>query len=237
MTIPSRSGHVRVKARTLLAAAAVATTAVALAVPAAASAATARRRPAGPAVFVQTDNTAGNQVVAYDRAETARSPWPAHTPPAGSAASCPGRSSTTSPRRARCSTTRAQQPALRRQRGQQHGLGLRGPGRPAPSAGRRLGRHVPGQHRRPRHLVYVLNALHGGSVQGFRLSGGPPALLRARTGRSASTRRPPRSSPTRPGQVAFSPDGSELIVTTKANGSDIDVFGVGPAGGCRPARW
>jgi 6-phosphogluconolactonase (cycloisomerase 2 family) len=27
--------------------------------------------------------------------------------------------------------------------------------------------------------------------------------------------------------VAFSPDGSQLIVTTKANGSDIDVFGVG----------
>jgi 6-phosphogluconolactonase (cycloisomerase 2 family) len=29
-----------------------------------------------------------------------------------------------------------------------------------------------------------------------------------------------------PGQVAFSPDGSHLIVTTKANGNDIDVFGV-----------
>ena len=29
-----------------------------------------------------------------------------------------------------------------------------------------------------------------------------------------------------PGQVAFSPDGSQLIVTTKANGSDIDVFRV-----------
>ena len=33
-----------------------------------------------------------------------------------------------------------------------------------------------------------------------------------------------------PGQVAFSPDGSQLIVTTKANGNDIDVFGVGPGG-------
>jgi len=29
-----------------------------------------------------------------------------------------------------------------------------------------------------------------------------------------------------PGQVAFAPDGSQLIVTTKANGNDIDVFGV-----------
>jgi 6-phosphogluconolactonase (cycloisomerase 2 family) len=32
---------------------------------------------------------------------------------------------------------------------------------------------------------------------------------------------------TTPGQVAFSPDGSKLIVTTKANGNDIDVFNVG----------
>ena len=29
-----------------------------------------------------------------------------------------------------------------------------------------------------------------------------------------------------PGQVAFSPNGSQLIVTTKANGSNIDVFAV-----------
>jgi len=30
--------------------------------------------------------------------------------------------------------------------------------------------------------------------------------------------------------VAFSPDGSQLIVTTKANGNNIDVFGVRPGG-------
>jgi hypothetical protein len=73
MTVPSRSTPARAKARTLFAAAAVASAAaVALAVPAAASAATAQARSAGtaagPAVFVQTDNTAGNQVVAYVRA-------------------------------------------------------------------------------------------------------------------------------------------------------------------------
>ena len=33
-----------------------------------------------------------------------------------------------------------------------------------------------------------------------------------------------------PGQVALSPSGTQLIVTTKANGNDIDVFGVGPGG-------
>ena len=37
-----------------------------------------------------------------------------------------------------------------------------------------------------------------------------------------------------PGQVAFTPDGSQLIVTTKASGSDIDVFRVGPFGYLSP---
>ena len=38
-----------------------------------------------------------------------------------------------------------------------------------------------------------------------------------------------------PGQIGFTPDGRQLVVTTKANGSDIDVFNVSPAarGGCR----
>ena len=33
-----------------------------------------------------------------------------------------------------------------------------------------------------------------------------------------------------PGQVAFTPDGPQLIVTTKANGSSIDVFRIGHFG-------
>jgi 6-phosphogluconolactonase (cycloisomerase 2 family) len=38
-----------------------------------------------------------------------------------------------------------------------------------------------------------------------------------------------------PGQVAFTPDGSQLVVTTKASGSDIDVFHVGPFGYLSPS--
>jgi 6-phosphogluconolactonase (cycloisomerase 2 family) len=38
-----------------------------------------------------------------------------------------------------------------------------------------------------------------------------------------------------PGQVAFTPDGSQLIVTTKASGSDIDVFRVGIFGYLSPS--
>ena len=38
-----------------------------------------------------------------------------------------------------------------------------------------------------------------------------------------------------PGQIGFTPDGRHLIVTTKANGSDIDVFDVAPTGGLSSA--
>jgi 6-phosphogluconolactonase (cycloisomerase 2 family) len=79
-------------------------------------------------------------------------------------------------------------------------------------------------------LVYVLNALDG-SVAGFRIEG---SALHAIHG---STRSLGLSIPTdasqfthTPGQVAFSPDGSQLVVTTKANGNDIDVFSVRPDG-------
>jgi len=79
-------------------------------------------------------------------------------------------------------------------------------------------------------LAYVLNGLDGGSVQGFRVAGG-------RLVKIPGSNRPlglnPLATPqfvNTPGQVAFSRDGSQLIVTTKANGSSIDVFGVLPSG-------
>ena len=75
-------------------------------------------------------------------------------------------------------------------------------------------------------LVYVLNAENGGSVQGYRILFGHVWPI-------WSSNRPLGLDPTAtpqftntPGQVAFSPDGSQLIVTTKANGNDIDVFSV-----------
>jgi DNA-binding beta-propeller fold protein YncE len=80
------------------------------------------------------------------------------------------------------------------------------------------------------HLVYVLNATGGGSVQGYwaafgRLFPIPGSARKLGLNPSAT----PQFTNT-PGQVAFSPDGSQLIVTTKANGNDIDVFGVGWGG-------
>jgi 6-phosphogluconolactonase (cycloisomerase 2 family) len=79
-------------------------------------------------------------------------------------------------------------------------------------------------------LVYVLNALSGGSVYGYRVDDGklspvPGSLRRLGLDPNAT----PQFTHT-PGQVAFTPDGSSLIVTTKANGNDVDVFPVGRDG-------
>jgi DNA-binding beta-propeller fold protein YncE len=84
------------------------------------------------------------------------------------------------------------------------------------------------------NLVYVLNARSGGSIQGYLRAG--PVLLRIPSwhrdlGLDATAT--PEFTHT-PGQVAFSPDGGRLIVTTKANGNAVEVFGVGRFG--RPSR-
>jgi DNA-binding beta-propeller fold protein YncE len=75
-------------------------------------------------------------------------------------------------------------------------------------------------------LLYVLNALDGGSVQGYRVAFGrlfPIPGSRRHLGLDPTAT--PQFTNT-PGQVAFSPGGSQLIVTTKANGNEIDVFAV-----------
>ena len=79
-------------------------------------------------------------------------------------------------------------------------------------------------------VVYVLNALNGGSVQGYRVLG---TALVPLLGSHRALGLDPTATPqftTTPGQVAFTPDGSQLVVTTKGNGNDIDVFGVGASG-------
>jgi 6-phosphogluconolactonase (cycloisomerase 2 family) len=80
-------------------------------------------------------------------------------------------------------------------------------------------------------LVYVLNAENGGSVQGY-VSFFDHLFPLPYTNRNLGLSIPTDTTQfvNTPGQVAFSPDGSRLIVTTKANGNDIDVFHVGPFG-------
>ncbi|MFL5920084.1 MAG: lactonase family protein [Gaiellaceae bacterium] len=79
-------------------------------------------------------------------------------------------------------------------------------------------------------LAYVLNSGGTGVVQGFRLSkdGLAPISGSARSLGLANSN--PPNFLMSPGQVGFTPDGGKLIVTTKASGSMIDVFAVGPDG-------
>jgi 6-phosphogluconolactonase (cycloisomerase 2 family) len=80
------------------------------------------------------------------------------------------------------------------------------------------------------HLAYVLNALHGGSVQGYALLGGVAIPLPSA---HRALGLDPNATPqftTTPGQVAFTPDGDQLIVTTKANTNAVDVLRVGTLG-------
>ncbi len=75
-------------------------------------------------------------------------------------------------------------------------------------------------------LVYVLNAREGGSVQGYRVSSQhlhPISGSNRALGLDAAAT--PEFTHT-PGQVAFTPDGSKLLVTTKANTNAVDVFKV-----------
>jgi 6-phosphogluconolactonase (cycloisomerase 2 family) len=79
-------------------------------------------------------------------------------------------------------------------------------------------------------LVYVLNALGGGSVTGYRIFGD---FLLPIPGSTRALGLDPTATPqfvNTPGQAAFTPDGTRLIVTTKANGNDVDVYSVRPDG-------
>jgi 6-phosphogluconolactonase (cycloisomerase 2 family) len=79
-------------------------------------------------------------------------------------------------------------------------------------------------------LAYVLNAVNGGSIQGYFVGDDGltpvPAWNRALDLGTTST----SAFTSTPGQVAFSPNGNQVIVTTKNSTNAIDVFNLGPFG-------
>jgi 6-phosphogluconolactonase (cycloisomerase 2 family) len=80
-------------------------------------------------------------------------------------------------------------------------------------------------------LVYVLNSTGGGQIQGFRLDGNGTLRSIAGSGRSLGLN--VAATPqfvTTPGDIAFSPDGGKLLVTTKANTNAIDVYSIDSSG-------
>ena len=222
---------------TAAAAMAVATTAAAAAIAATpafasvSSTAATARADGGHAVFVQTDNTAGNRIVAYRRGADGT------LSPAGSYA--------TGGRGGILDGSVVDHTASQGSLGldSQHGLlysvnaGSNTISVFAVHGDRLALRQVLGSggtfpvsvtvHG---DVVYVLNALNGGSVQGYRVLG---TTLVPLPGSHRALGLDPTATPqftTTPGQVAFTPDGSQLVVTTKGNGNDIDVFGVGASG-------
>jgi 6-phosphogluconolactonase (cycloisomerase 2 family) len=209
----------------------------ALASPALASSAVASPAPAAvipgarDAVFVQTDNLAGNQVVAYHRAPDGTLTQAGSYPTGGLGGQLAGSavdhlasqgSLAYDPRHALLIAVNAGSSTV-------SVFGV---------AGDRLalrqviasGGQFPVSVAVHGDLVYVASAEDGGSVQGFRVLGGALAPIPG-SGRSLGL--DPAATPqftNTPGQVSFTPDGSRLIVTTKDNGNDIDVFGVRPDG-------
>jgi len=209
-----------------VAGAALATAAV-LAGPASASS----QRAAGT-VFVQTDDPAGNTVVAYDRSPDG-SLQPAGSYPTGGLGGVLSGSVV---------DHLASQGSLQLDR--EHGLLY------AVNAGSDTITvfHVDGDRLIRRQVlpsfgdfpagiaihgndVYVLNARGGGSVQGYLRVAGflvpVPTWHRALGLDPAAT---PEFTHT-PGQVAFTPDGNRLLVTTKANTNAVEVFDVDRFGG------
>jgi len=81
------------------------------------------------------------------------------------------------------------------------------------------------------NVAYVLNARNGGSIQGYLRVG--QTLLRIPAWHRALGLDPTAAPEfvNTPGQVAFNPAGDQLIVTTKANGNQIDVFNLDAFGG------
>ncbi|RAG87230.1 hypothetical protein DN069_02605 [Streptacidiphilus pinicola] len=80
------------------------------------------------------------------------------------------------------------------------------------------------------NLVYVLNALDGGSIQGYTVDGDH---LHKQDRWHRCLGLDPNAAPqftNTPGQVGFARGGSQLVVTTKANGNNLDVFAIDDSG-------
>jgi len=185
----------------------------------------------GAAVFVQTDSPAGNRVLAYHRAWNGTLTYVASYATGGDGATAQG--ATADPLASQGSLVTADDG---------HVLLAVNAGSDTVSVFGVDGTHLtlrqtiasdgdfPASIAVHDNLVYVLNAGGQGSVAGFRLDHGRLHALHGswRTLNLGNTT--PPNYLASPGQVLFSPDGRQLVVTTKASTSSIDVFRVGRHG-------
>jgi 6-phosphogluconolactonase (cycloisomerase 2 family) len=84
-----------------------------------------------------------------------------------------------------------------------------------------------------RDQLYVLNARAGGSVQGYLRLGGLLVRVPAWHRELGFNPDPSPEFTSTPGQIAFTPDGSKLLVTTKGDGQNIEIYRVGALGPSR----
>lgn len=80
------------------------------------------------------------------------------------------------------------------------------------------------------NLVYVLNAGGLGTVSGFRIIGDHLFAIPGSSRSLGLSNTTPPNFLAAPGQIGFTPGGSDLIVTTKASTSSLDVFTVNSFG-------
>lgn len=182
----------------------------------------------GHAVFLQTDNPGGNQIIAYDRAADGTLTPAGTFDTDGDGAVAAG--SAVDPLASQGSlvladggrtllAVNAGSDTVSVFRVDGAALALR---QVVPSGG-----PFPASIAVSKHLVYVLDAGGAGSVQGFVLFGGTLRPLPGSNRSLGLSNTNPPNFLDSPGQVGFTPSGSQVIVTTKNSNSDIDVFSVG----------
>jgi DNA-binding beta-propeller fold protein YncE len=79
------------------------------------------------------------------------------------------------------------------------------------------------------NLAYVLNAGGDGGINGYRIAGGKLQPIEGSARALGLGNANPPFFLASPGQIGFTPDGGQLIVTTKKTGN-IDVFNLSPNG-------
>jgi hypothetical protein len=188
----------------------------------------------GNAVFVQTDGLAGNQIVAYDRREDGTLSYAGSYATGGRGGQLTGS----------VVDHTASQGSLTYDRSENLLLAVNA-GSNTLSVFSVFGDHLalrqvlgsggtfPVSITSGRGEAFVLNAENGGSVQGYAVLGAhlvPLPWLHRSLGLATLASGEAEQFTHTPGQVALSPDGANLIVTTKAAGQSIEVFKVLPFG-------
>ena len=212
----------------------LATTAAALAVTGtlgAIASAAAADQPAGHVVFVQNDDPSGNAVIAYDRAADGTLTQAGIYPTGGLGGVLNGSVVDHLASQGGLALDAAHQLLFAVNAGSDtisvftvHGSGLR-LAQTLPAGG-----SFPASVAVSGNLAYVLDARNGGAVSGFRIDHQHVQPINGSTrALGLDAQATPEFTHT-PGQVTFTPDGAHLVVTTKANGNDVDVFGVRPDG-------